>query len=93
MTIKEVVLSINDVENALDAFERKYRVPSNQFLVDQKLRETMSEDEIFQWESYIDHRNELLDMNREMHHEYLHQVTLVGDDTVNPKEKQLALAA
>ena len=92
MASKEIILSISDVEEVIAAFEKKYKISSSEFLLDQKLREALPEDEVFEWEAFIDHRNELLEMNQEMHREYLQQVTPAPDHLVGPKDT-LALAA
>ena len=92
MASQEIILSINDVEEVIAGFEKKYKVSSSDFLLDQKLREALPEDDVFEWEAFIDHRNELLEMNQEMHREYLQQVIPSSDDSIGPKDT-VALAA
>lgn len=92
MASTEIILSISDVEEMIAAFEKKYKMSSSQLLLDRKVREALPEDDVFEWEALIDHRSELLEMNQEMHREYLHQLSSTSDDRNRPNSK-LALVA
>lgn len=92
MASKEIILSISDVEEMIAAFENKYKMSSSQFLIEQKVREALPEDDVFEWEALIDHRNELFELNLELHRDYLQQLVPTPNDPNAPKDK-LALAA
>jgi hypothetical protein len=94
MASKEIVLSISDLEQAIGSFEKKYGMSSNRFLVDQQAREALPEDDVFEWEAFIDHRNELEEIHQELHREYLSQLSSVSGhaDGFKPEDK-LCLAA
>jgi hypothetical protein len=94
MASKEVFLSLSDVEEALSAFEQKYKISSSAFASDPAAREALPEDDAFEWAAYIDHRNELLEMHQELHREYLGKLSASDEDSNVPKaQSKLCLAA
>lgn len=92
MASKEIILTLGDVEETLNAFEKEYRVSSVEFLSNAKLRESMSEDDVFEWEAFINHKRALQEIQAELHREYLHQL---GETTTDQpaRNTKLALAA
>lgn len=95
MAGKEIVLSISDVEEALSAFEKKYKMSSSEFMNDLRVRESLPEDDVFEWMAFVDHRNELQEKYQDLHREYLHTLSPPLDDDLNiPKaQSKLCLAA
>jgi hypothetical protein len=95
MASKEIYLSISDVEETLSAFEKKYKVSSIAFMSDPGVRESLPEDEVSEWTAFIDHKNELQELDQELHREYLQNLIPPSDQDSNvPKAlSKLALAA
>jgi hypothetical protein len=94
MASKEIYLSISDVEEALSAFEKKYKISSSAFMSDPEKRAALPEDDVFEWTAFIDHRNELQEVYQELHREYLGKLRVSEEDSHTPKgNSKLALAA
>jgi len=72
--IREVCLSLNDVEDMILSFERKYGVSSADFFRDDEIRGQIPEDDIFRWDALIYHRLALRDSNQEVRSGYLAQL-------------------
>lgn len=75
LEIKELVLTPGEVENLIRVYEEANGVTSEVFLCDQRLREEMDEDDVFEWEALIEHRNALKELHDNMHREYLKRVS------------------
>jgi hypothetical protein len=94
MASKEIYLSISDVEEALSAFEKKYKISSNVFMSDPGTRAALPEDDVFEWTAYIDHRNALQEVYQELHREYLDKLSVSDEDTnILKGNSKLCLAA
>jgi len=91
---KEIYLSISDVEEALSAFEKKYKISSSAFMSDPAARAALTEDDVFEWTAFIDHKNELQEVYQELHREYLSKLSVSDVDVNIPKgNSKLSLAA
>ncbi len=92
--VREVCLSLNDVEDMIVFFERKHGVSSADFFRDDEIRGQIPEDDIFRWDALIYHRLALRDSNQEVRSAYLaqlrHPSVVVLPDKENVEE---ALAA
>jgi hypothetical protein len=94
MASKETFLSISDVDAALLAFEQKYKISSGIFAGDAVVRAGLPEDDAFEWAAFIDHRNELQELQQELHREYLWKVTASSEEIDALKgNSKLCLAA
>jgi hypothetical protein len=92
--ITERFLTLADVEEQIAKFEGKYGVSTIEFLKNPALRAEMYDDEIFQWESYEAHREELARLDEELRGKYLHRVRPQIDQSLQPiQNNNLALAA
>lgn len=70
--IREVFLSLNDVEDMIQNLECKYDMTSADFLTgDEEAMKAVSEDDSFHWEALIDHRLALRSESRKVHMGYL----------------------
>jgi hypothetical protein len=69
--IQEVTLSLREVEEYIRAFEHKYGISSADFLCKDEVREQIAEDDVFKWEAFIDHRQELQVLDEEVLGRYL----------------------
>ena len=69
--IREVYLSLREVEDYIRKFEEKYQISSADFLRGAELRAQIPEDDIFQWEAFIDHRAAQRSVEEQLHREYL----------------------
>lgn len=67
----ERFVSMLEVELAIRAFEQKYGIMTAAFLRNAKLRSELPEDDVFQWEAFEAHREELVRIGEELRSEYL----------------------
>jgi hypothetical protein len=93
--MREVILSLNDVEAYIQRLESKYGITTSEFLQDRDIHEgRIEEDDIFKWEIYIAHRRELRRVNEALRQDYLSRMTSPESHPKSPTpEDQLALAA
>jgi hypothetical protein len=92
-SIREVFLSLNDVEAMILDFEQKYGMSSADFFRDVELRKSLPEDDVFRWEAFIDHRSALRETHEEVHREYLTNVRQSSDERRLHLNTQELLAA
>ena len=91
--MREVILSLTDVEAYIQRLESKYKITTSEFLQNRDAHEgRIEEDDVFKWEIYIAHRRELRRVNEELRHDYLSNMTSQDPKSPTP-EDQLALAA
>lgn len=69
--IREVFLSLNDVEEMILGFERKYGLSSAEFFRDEEVRQQLPEDDVFRWDALIYHRLALKESYQEVRAAYL----------------------
>ncbi len=94
MIIHEQCLTLVEVENLIRQFEEKHGLTTAIFLRDTDARERLPEDDIFEWEAYIDHRAELRRLDDEIRKVFLGRVTHTSAaDEASTDEKQALLAA
>jgi hypothetical protein len=93
--IRERYLSLGEVETLIRKFEDKYGVSTTEFLKNPELRAQMIDDDVFQWEAFDAHRDELERIDAEVRGEYLQSVTQkpFGELCEPAANKNLALAA
>lgn len=92
MPAREQVLTLLEVEAVIHKFEEKYSVSTTEFLTNAALREKMLDDEVFQWEAFNAHRDELERVAEEVRSAYLGTVKKCADDS-RVANNNLALAA
>jgi hypothetical protein len=91
---REIALSLNDVEDMILGFERKYGVSSADFFGDPEVKKLVPEDDIFQWDMLIYHRLALKESSQEIRSAYLTNLGQSSEKEVrSEKENQYALAA
>jgi len=91
--VREVCLSLSDVEEMILGFERKYGISSTEFFRDEKIRQELPEDDVFSWDAAIYHRLALRETYREVHGAYLNQLGHSSTEARPDKEKQEELLA
>jgi hypothetical protein len=91
--IREVFLSLNDVDEQIAAFERKYGLSSGEFFRDEEVREQISEDDVFHWDALIYHRLALRESYQEVHSGYLATLSQSTGEVRPDKEHQKELLA
>jgi hypothetical protein len=91
--IREVCLSLNDVEEMILGFERRYGVSSAEFFRDDELRRQLPEDDVFRWEALIDHRFALKESYQELHSAYLTHLGQSGEARTDKETQKELLAA
>ena len=91
--IREQYLSLAELEDLIQKFEGKYGISTNEFLKNPEVRVNMPEDDVFQWEAFDAHRDELQRMAVELKSRYLKSVTKTDDSNESPRNTNLALAA
>jgi hypothetical protein len=90
--IREQVLTLLEVEELLHKFEEKYQISTTAFLTNSEFRSTLLDDEVFQWEAFHAHRDELERVAEEVRGDYLKHVKKSSEDS-RPANNNLALAA
>lgn len=91
--IREVFLSLNDVEEMITGFERKYRLSSAEFFRDEEVRQQLPEDDVFHWNALIYHRLALKETYQEVHSKYLNQLDQSSEVRPDKEQKEELLAA
>lgn len=74
-----VILTLTDVEECIRHYEVKYDLSTAAFLRGDEGKGRISEDDRLQWETYVDFKRELQEMDEEMHREYLRRITQPAD--------------
>jgi hypothetical protein len=90
--IREQVLTLLEIEAIIHKFEEKYKVSTTEFLTNAELRSTLLDDEVFQWEAFHAHRDELERAAEEVRSDYLKHLKK-SDEESRTVNNNLALAA
>jgi hypothetical protein len=90
--VREQFLTLLEVEELIHKFEERYQVSTTEFLTSTELRAKMLDDEVFQWEAFNAHRDELERAAEEVRSAYLGSVKKCADET-RVENNNLALAA
>lgn len=90
--VREQFLTLLEVEAVIHKFEAKYHVSTTEFLTNTALRAKMFDDDVFQWEAFNAHRDELERVAEEVRSAYLGSVKKSADET-HSANNNLALAA
>jgi hypothetical protein len=90
--VREQVLTLLEVEALIHKFEEKYQVSTTEFLTNTTLRSQMLDDEVFQWEAFNAHRDELERSAEEVRSDYLKHLK-TSDEVSRAANNNLALAA
>jgi hypothetical protein len=90
--IREQVLTLLEVEELIHKFEEKYQVSTTEFLMNTALRANMFDDEVFQWEAFNAHRDELERAAEEVRSDYLKHLKKSFEES-RTANNNLALAA
>jgi hypothetical protein len=90
--VREQVLTLLEVEALIHKFEEKYQVSTTEFLTNTALRAEMLDDEVFQWEAFNAHRDELERAAEEVRSDYLKHLK-TSDEVSRAANNNLALAA
>jgi len=93
--IREEFVTLAEVDELIRKFEEKYSISTIEFLRNAELRASIPEDDVFQWEAFEAHRNELLRTGEELRSAYLSTVAKSPEESYDPPaaEKQSLLAA
>jgi hypothetical protein len=92
MPAREQILTLLEVEAILHKFEMKYRMSTTEFLTNQERYSTMLDDDVFQWEAFHAHRDELERVAEEVRSVYLGTVKRNAEES-QVENNNLALAA
>ena len=90
--VREQVLTLVEVEAMLHKFEQKFGMSTTEFLMNPDRHAAMLDDDVFQWEAFHAHRDELERVAEEVRSAYLGSVKKCPDDT-RVENNNLALAA
>jgi hypothetical protein len=90
--VREQFLTLVEVEGILHKFEQKYGISTTEFLTNPERRANMLDDDVFQWEAFHAHRDELERVAEEVRSGYLRTVKKCTDET-RTANNNLALAA
>jgi hypothetical protein len=90
--VREQFLTLLEVEAVIHKFEEKYQVSTTEFLTNAALRAEMLDDEVFQWEAFNAHRDELERAAEEVRSDYLKHLK-TSDEVSRAANNNLALAA
>ena len=90
--IREVCLTLNDVEEMIFGFERKYALSSADFFGSQDIKQRLPEDDVFRWEALIYHRVALREEYQEIRSGYFTRLDRSGK-VRSDRENQELLAA
>lgn len=90
--VREQFLTLLEVEAVIHKFEEKYQVSTTEFLTNTALRAEMLDDEVFQWEAFNAHRDELERAAEEVRSGYLKHLKS-SDEVSRATNNNLALAA
>ena len=93
MPIREVQLSLNDVEEMILGFERKYGLSSPDFFGSPDVKAALPEDDVFRWEALIYHRSALKETYQEVQGGYLSNLGRSSEEERADRENQELLAA
>lgn len=91
--IREVCLTLNDVEEMILGFERKYGFSSADFFGSQELKQKLPEDDVFRWEALVYHRVALRETYQEIRRDYFVHLTKSPGEVRPERENQELLAA
>jgi len=91
--IRETCLSLNDVEEMIFGFERKYGLSSPDFFGNPEAKQRVPEDDAFRWEALIYHRFALKETYQEVQSEYLARLGRSPEEVRADRETQELLAA
>lgn len=91
--IREVYLSLNDVEAMIVALELKYKVSSPEFFGSDEIKQRLPEDDVFHWEALIYHRAALKEASQAVQSDYLSNLSQASHDARIEKEHQQELLA
>jgi hypothetical protein len=91
--IREVCLSLNDVEEMILGFEHRYGLSSPEFFGNPQIKQKLPEDDVFRWEALIYHRSALKETNQTVQGAYLSHLDRSPGDVRADKETQQELLA
>jgi hypothetical protein len=90
--VREQFLTLVEIEGMLHKFEQKYGMSTTEFLTNPERHAQMLDDDVFQWEAFHAHRDELERVAEEVRSAYLGSVKKCADQT-RAANNNLALAA
>jgi len=91
---QEEFLSLFQVEDIIRKFEERFEITTAEFLRNSELRATLPEDDVFQWDAFEAHREELVRVGEEVRSGYLSNVAKSTSGSANiPTSEKLCLLA
>jgi hypothetical protein len=90
--MEQVILNLQDVERVIRFLEQKYGMSSEEFLRSVG-NPDISEDDDFEWEAYLDHKRNLLEIHAERHRDYVETIKRDGCGRTAEANNQLAFCA
>lgn len=93
MPIREVHLSLNDVEEMILGFEHKYGLSSPDFFGSPEVKRQLPEDDAFRWEALIYHRAALKETYQQVQSGYLTNLGRSSEEERADRVTQELLAA
>ncbi len=79
-------LTLAELDRRIRELEGKYGIATVIFLKDPNSRAAISEDDVLMWETYIDFRRELRDLDERMQRRYLGRIAHHGDKSNRPAD-------
>jgi len=91
----ETLLTLRDVEERLAGFETRYHLSSDEFEQNPEVRKNVSDEDEFEWEACIHHREAIQEESREceLQRDYIYRVTIQNDYAPMTRRCQAMLAA
>lgn len=91
--MSETILTLRTVQSRLRELRRKYRCSNEEFRLNADIRSRVSDEDEFEWESYLAHEECLLEEEESLHQRYLSNVSAAPDEVTEKSQVALSLAA
>jgi len=91
--MSETILTLRAVQTRLRELRKKYRCSNDDFLLNPDIRARVSDEDEFEWESYLAHEECLLEAEEELHHRYLLTVSVAPQEVTEKSQVAHSLAA
>lgn len=91
--MSETLLTLRTVQTRLRELRKKYACSNEEFRVNPEVRSRVSDDDEFEWESYLAHEECLLEEEEELHQMYLSVVSVAPREVTEKSKVAHSLAA
>ena len=91
--MSETILTLRAVQSRLRELRKKYGCSNEDFRANPEIRSRVSDEDEFEWESYLTHEECLLEEEEELHQKYLLNVVSVPREVTEKSQVTHSLAA